>query len=73
MSGKQMASMAMATLEAEYSVVGVLEMFNSSLTVFQRYLPGLNQKLYSNDSSFKCYLNISREKPENFSNLHSQI
>ena len=69
MSGKQMASKAMATLEAEYAVVGVLEMFNSSLTVFQRYLPGLN----FNELSFKCYLNISRGKPENFSNLQSQI
>ena len=69
MSNKEMMTAAMATLESEYAVVGVLEMLNSSLTVFQRYLPGLDLKLYLN--IFKCHLNISKEKPENFSNVQS--
>ena len=31
---------AMYTVEKDYSVVGVLEMFNSSLDVLDAYLPG---------------------------------
>ena len=39
-SPEQMMRIAMTTVESEYTVVGVLEMFNSSLAVFQEYLPG---------------------------------
>ena len=39
-SPTEMLRRAMATVESEYAVVGVLEMFNSSLAVFQQYLPG---------------------------------
>ena len=36
----EMMRIAMTTVESEYTVVGILEMFNSSLAVFQEYLPG---------------------------------
>ena len=39
-SPEQMMRIAMTTVESEYTVVGLLEMFNSSLAVFQQYLPG---------------------------------
>ena len=39
-SPEEMMRIAMSTVESEYTVVGVLEMFNSSLAVFQEYLPG---------------------------------
>ena len=39
-SPEEMLRIAMNTVESEYAVVGVLEMFNSSLAVFQEYLPG---------------------------------
>ena len=39
-SPEEMMRIAMSTVESEYTVVGVLEMFNSSLAVFQDYLPG---------------------------------
>ena len=39
-SPEEMMRIAMTTVESEYTVVGVLEMFNSSLAVFQEYLPG---------------------------------
>ena len=41
LSDKEMMLAAMVTVEKEYAVVGVLEMFQASLTVFQNYLPGL--------------------------------
>ena len=40
MTELEMLAAAKRTVEAEYSVVGVLEMFNSSLTVMEHYLPG---------------------------------
>ena len=39
-SPSEMLRRAMATVESEYAVVAVLEMINSSLAVFQQYLPG---------------------------------
>ena len=39
-SPEEMMRIAMSTVESEYTVVGVLEMFNASLAVFQEYLPG---------------------------------
>jgi len=39
LSDKEMMLAAMVTVEKEYAVVGVLEMFQASLTVFQNYLP----------------------------------
>lgn len=39
LTDREMMLAAMATVEREYAVVGVLEMFNSSLSVFQNYIP----------------------------------
>ena len=52
LTDREMMLAAMATVEREYAVVGVLEMFNSSLTVFQNYIPGISvenkSKFYQN-------------------------
>ena len=37
---------AMYTVDKDYSVVGVLEMFNTSLDVFDAYLPGVIMHLH---------------------------
>ena len=45
MTEQEMLMEAMVTVEREYSVVGVLEMFIPSLHVMEAYLPGINAKI----------------------------
>ena len=40
MTEREVMLEAMETLEKEYSVVGVMERFNDSLLVMEKYLPG---------------------------------
>ena len=47
MTEQEMLMEAMVTVEREYSVVGVLEMFIPSLYVMEAYLPGTNATRYN--------------------------
>lgn len=81
LSDKEMMLAAMVTVEKEYAVVGVLEMFQASLTVFQNYLPGLHFNFFPYiilDLKFNVlsYLNVQTRGKKNlskFSNLQSKL